>query len=219
MKFSLIGPHLIAASFVAVILQVGCSDEGPEPSPPGLSVSQTSVTLVQGDSITLTISGGTAPYSLASQGNSAVTQSSVSGNSLKIRAVGTGTSAVVAQDNSSPAQQVAVNVTVTSVPVSFGNDVQPIFTNSCVNAGCHPGGGAPFSLAAGQSYADMVNVQATAGCTTEKRVLPGNAASSVLYKRVSGSSCGSQMPFGAPALSAADIQRIADWINQGALNN
>ncbi|HEY4612075.1 MAG TPA: hypothetical protein VII11_03755 [Bacteroidota bacterium] len=107
--------------------------------------------------------------------------------------------------------------------VSFSQHIQPIFNgNGCTS--CHGGSGGLF-LTAGQSYANLVNVNAQASCTTLKRVLPGNPDQSVLYIRTSSDSpntqCGtnSRMPQGSPRLPQATIDLIKDWINQGAKNN
>lgn len=107
--------------------------------------------------------------------------------------------------------------------VSFSKDIQPIFnSNGCVS--CHGGSGGLF-LTQGQSYINLVNVNAQAACTTQKRVLPGNPDNSVLYIRTSSNSadtqCGqnSRMPQGSPRLPQATIDLIKDWITQGAKNN
>ena len=107
--------------------------------------------------------------------------------------------------------------------VLFSQQIQPIFnSNGCTS--CHGGSGGLF-LTAGQSYANLVNVNAQAACTTLKRVLPGNADQSVLYIRTSSNTpdtqCGtnSRMPQGSARLPQATIDLIKDWINQGAKNN
>ena len=107
--------------------------------------------------------------------------------------------------------------------VSFSQQIQPIFNNNgCV--GCHGGSGG-LSLAPGQSHHNLVNVNAQAGCTTKKRVLPGNPNESVLYIRIAATTpdteCGpnSRMPQGGPRLPQATIDLVRDWIAQGAKNN
>lgn len=107
--------------------------------------------------------------------------------------------------------------------VSFFSNIQPIFNNNgCVS--CHGGSGGLF-LTAGQSYSNLVNVNAQAACTTKKRVLPGNPDESVLYIRVSAntsdSQCGvnSRMPQGGNRLPQETIDLIRDWIKHGAKNN
>ncbi|HXG38879.1 MAG TPA: hypothetical protein VNL36_08955 [Bacteroidota bacterium] len=110
-----------------------------------------------------------------------------------------------------------------SAEVSFSQQIQPIFNgNGCVS--CHGGSGG-LSLTAGQSYNNLVNVNAQAGCTTKKRVLPGNPSESVLYIRISANTpdteCGpnSRMPQGSPRLPQATIDLVREWIAQGAKNN
>lgn len=107
--------------------------------------------------------------------------------------------------------------------VSFSQQIQPIFNSyGCVS--CHGGSGGLF-LTPGQSYSNLVNVNAQAGCTTKKRVLPGNPHESVLYILISSNTpdteCGlnSRMPKGSPRLPQATIDLVRDWISQGAKNN
>ncbi|MBM2839585.1 MAG: Tryptophan synthase alpha chain [Bacteroidetes bacterium] len=183
-----------------------------------LAVGQTTFDLLVGDSASTTISGGTPPYSFVSKGDTTKAVPSILGASLKIHALAAGSSSIVLGDNSSPRLSVTVTVNV-AVLVSFSAQVQPIFTNSCVNAGCHPGGGAPFPLVASQSYNNLVGVTATNGpCAGDKRVLASNANASALIKRLEGN-CGDRMPLGGNPLPSAQIQLIRDWINQGASNN
>ena len=105
--------------------------------------------------------------------------------------------------------------------VSFAGAVQPILTTRCVNAGCHPGGGAPFSLRADSSYILLVGDTATVGACagTLLRVRPSSADSSAIIRRLEGTSCGPQMPFGLAALPQSEITLIRTWINEGAANN
>lgn len=91
-----------------------------------------------------------------------------------------------------------------------------VFTPQCVNAGCHPGSGAPFSLATGQSYANLVNMPST--YQGLQRVTPGNAQLSSLYLKTLGR-LGARMPPSGSALTQAQSDSLATWINRGALNN
>jgi hypothetical protein len=182
------------------------------------TVGQSSFNLFVGDSATTTLSGGALPYSFVSKGDTTRVRASISGVTLNLRALAAGSSTIIIGDNSVPRLTAMVGVNVTA-PVSFSTQVQPIFTTTCVNAGCHPGNGAPFPLLAGVSYARLVNVQATnAPCAGLFRVKPFVADSSALYRRIVGT-CGSQMPLGGTPLSDADQNTIRDWINQGAANN
>ena len=212
---------LISAGLLTSTCFLGCKDAGSDPSPiqSGLMVSKSAVSLVPGDSIILTITGGAAPYTFASQGNPAVAQASISGSELKIVAVGVGTTQVVVQDSSSPPLQFTVTANVAASLVMFATQVQPIFTNRCVNQGCHPGNGAPFSLQVGESYGQLVNVTATNGpCAGIPRVKPFSTDSSALYRRIIGT-CGQQMPLNLPPLPSDERDVIEGWINQGAQNN
>ena len=183
-----------------------------------LSAGRNTFALFAGDTDSTTISGGTPPYSIISVGDTTRVVPSLAGALLTIRAVAAGNSTIIVGDNSTTQLTATITITVTD-PVSFSAQVQPIFTASCVNAGCHPGGGAPFPLQAGVSYANLVGVTATNGpCAGDKRVLPFNADASALVKRLEGT-CGFQMPFGGTPLPTNQIQLIRDWINQGAVNN
>ena len=91
-----------------------------------------------------------------------------------------------------------------------------IFTLKCVNAGCHPGGGAPMSLRAGDSFGTLVNQPSA---YNRPRVQPGNANNSALYLKVAGTTLGAQMPPGRPPLNNDELNAIQTWINNGAQNN
>lgn len=114
-----------------------------------------------------------------------------------------------------------VATTGSASSVTLSADVQPIFTASCIT-GCH-GGAYPASnlnLTVGNSYAQLVNV-AAAGCSGgEIRVVAGDSANSELAKKILGVGfcSGTQMPK-LGSLSAAEVQIIIDWIDNGALDN
>jgi len=102
-------------------------------------------------------------------------------------------------------------VTVTPTPgISFGLDIQGIFTTSCARAPfCHvPGGRTPMSLQSGVSYANIINI-----------LVPGDSASSYLFQRVSVNDPPAfpQMPLNRPPLSLATQDLIKNWIDRGAL--
>jgi len=110
------------------------------------------------------------------------------------------------------------------LPVSYyETQIQSIFTAKCVNAGCHPGGSAPFSLQSGSSYNNLVNVLASNGfgsCSEAiYRVRPGFADSSVLYRRIEGECQLNRMPKGLDSLSSTEKDTIESWINRGASRN
>ncbi|HXG00901.1 MAG TPA: hypothetical protein VNL69_08945 [Bacteroidota bacterium] len=231
--------HLSWTIALVALLGFSCKDIGHTPGIPPLVASALSVTLNPGEQTTVTISGGNPPYSISEHPDSQLATASLTNNadgtgSLLIRAASgavSGTTRVKVKDTDthgssldSPLHEeneieIEIRVTATGT-VLFSSQIQPIFTNNCVNAGCHPGGGAPFSLASGASYGNLVNQAATAGvCQGQPRVQPGSPDSSVLVKRLEGSTCGNRMPLGGSQLPAASIQLIRDWITQGALNN
>jgi hypothetical protein len=97
---------------------------------------------------------------------------------------------------------------------TLSGDVQPIWTANCV--GCHSGSTAP-NLTTGNSRTSTVGVAST--CVAGTRIIAGNAASSVLYLRMSGTTtCSGAMP-PSGNLPAATTNIVRDWINNGALNN
>lgn len=108
-------------------------------------------------------------------------------------------------------------------PISFANQIQPIFTASCID--CHAGSGPPFSgitlsLEAGVSYAEIVN-QPSEQDASWTLVVPGDPDNSLLYLKVSSDTppVGSTMPLFGARLSANELALLRDWIEQGALNN
>lgn len=93
-----------------------------------------------------------------------------------------------------------------------------IFTPKCVNAGCHPGGGAPMSLQSGASFNNLVGVQS--GYAGLLRVKPNVPDSSVLYLKVIGDArTGNRMPLNRQPLGQDEIDAISEWIDDGAQDN
>lgn len=89
--------------------------------------------------------------------------------------------------------------------VSLSGDLQPIFTASCALAGCHDGSSHNPALTAEHSYSAII-----AGGFVNT-VVP---ASSILYGEVKS---GAMPPTGA--LKPSDVQKILDWIRNGAKDN
>jgi hypothetical protein len=113
-----------------------------------------------------------------------------------------------------------IGVTVAPAPglqATLSSIQTNIFTPKCVNAGCHPGGGAPMSLRSGESFGALVGVNSAYG---RPRVAPGNASNSALYLKVIGDpNTGARMPLVGSPLSQAETDSIKAWINGGAQNN
>jgi predicted CXXCH cytochrome family protein len=124
------------------------------------------------------------------------------------------TVSVVVPAGGTATQNFALNPSVQ--PVSFANDVQPLFTRTCT--GCHSAalqsGG--LNLSSGAAYDELVDVtsQTDAQVPPRLRVARSNSAASYLYVRISSQ----QHPF-ATALSTAEEQTIQRWIDEGAQNN
>jgi hypothetical protein len=91
-------------------------------------------------------------------------------------------------------------------PVSFSGDLVPLLIKNCANSGCHDAvpAHAP-SLVADKAYANLVN----GGYVNT--IAP---YSSSFYTLVKG---GAMPPSGS--LKPAEIQKIIDWIRNGAPNN
>jgi hypothetical protein len=103
---------------------------------------------------------------------------------------------------------------------SFATHIQAIFNNSCTGSNCHSASSSRggLSLAAGQAYANLVNITALAEAN-KIRVIPNDADNSYLIIRLEGrQTVGGKMPQGG-SLSTNRIQNIKNWINQGAQNN
>ena len=92
--------------------------------------------------------------------------------------------------------------------ISFATNINPLFATYGCN-GCHPGNGG-LSLA---TYTTLI-----AGGGRGPAVTPNNADGSIIVQKLRGQ-LGSRMPLGGSAMANSDIQKIVDWINQGALDN
>jgi hypothetical protein len=204
---------------IIIVVLYSCKDIGSELLLPlGLSASSTNVSVVKGASKQITLSGGKSPYSIKRPPNAATAAVSLASSILTISGIDTGSTNTIVADSNIPiadSLEIIISILETVPLVSFSNQIQPIFNSQCT--GCHGGTGG-LTITAGASYNNLVNVNAQSSCPSLKRVLPNDASNSVLYRKVSGTTCGQQMPQGG-ALSATDITLIRNWINQGANNN
>lgn len=96
-----------------------------------------------------------------------------------------------------------------------------IFTPSCAASNCH-GGAQPPLLTSGNSYGQLVGVTSSQA-PSRKRVEAGNAGASYLINKLENTQSsvggsGTVMP-PSGALSSSLIQKVKDWINDGAKNN
>jgi hypothetical protein len=138
-------------------------------------------------------------------------------NSGLVTGIAAGSATITATANG---KSDTIGVAVTPAPAlqaTLSSIQANIFTPKCVNAGCHPGGGAPMSLASGASFGTLVGINSA---YARPRVAAGNANNSVLYLKVIGdNSVGRVMPLVGAPLSQAETDSIRAWINRGALNN
>ncbi|MEO8166996.1 MAG: hypothetical protein ABI623_02025 [bacterium] len=227
----------VLAMLLVILTLQSCTDMGNVPLTPAFNASTLSVTLAPGGFTAVTLNGGTPPYTISQQPAANIASATITNNAngigtLTIQATSqnvSGTTSIKIKDsdthgaaNTNPGHnenEIEITIVVSGSVISFSGQVQPIFTNRCVNAGCHPGGSAPFPLQAGVSYGRLVNIVATeAPCAGIMRVKPSDAANSALYRRIEGT-CGNQMPLGMTPLPQAERNIIRDWINQGAANN
>ena len=100
------------------------------------------------------------------------------------------------------------------------SDIQAkVFTQSCALSGCHGSTNtqAGLLLTEGNSFTELVNVQGE-NFSAFKRVVPDSSSNSLLIKILKGE-VSPRMPLNRDPLSAAVIDSIAKWIDNGALNN
>ncbi len=93
-----------------------------------------------------------------------------------------------------------------STPVCYETEIQPLITSNCTKSGCHN----PADHESGRDYTTYQGIM--------EDVKPGNFKGSKLYKvLIKDRASGSAMPQPPnPALTAAQIQTVAEWIKQGA---
>ena len=210
-----------------VILSVfhSCKDAGSEVPitlPAILITSADTVVSVPSDTTSVSISGGTAPYSIVTAPSSSVAVASVTGSTLRVIGAGTGSTGVAVGDAATPQNTKTIPIIIEN-PISFASQIHPIFNSSYGCASCHSGGASGGlnldGTIASSNYANLFNIDAQAGCVGKKRVLPRNPQESVFYLRVSSFTCGDRMPKGGSSITAAHLDFIRKWILQGAKNN
>lgn len=91
-------------------------------------------------------------------------------------------------------------------------DAPAILVTSCGSSGCHGGTIGTFAQDASSIMA-AVGQAATlsASCGSGVLIDADDYTQGVIYNKISGTTCGSQMPLG-PALSAADLTCIEDFL-------
>jgi hypothetical protein len=112
-------------------------------------------------------------------------------------------------------------------PATLSSMQSDIFTLSCAVSGCHDNRANPagsLTLTSIQAtYANIVNRSSTQ-VPGRKLVVPASPDDSYFLDKLTGThlavgGTGRQMPQDAAPLSAADIDRVVTWINDGAQLN
>lgn len=101
------------------------------------------------------------------------------------------------------------------------SDIQAkVFNTSCALSGCHgsTNSQANLLLTDGNSFSNLVNVQSFL-FPQFKRVVPDSSSNSLLIKILKGEVSPRMPPSNRDPLSAAVIDSIAKWIDNGAINN
>jgi hypothetical protein len=216
----------VAGSFTLTVIHVQINQ------PPTVSaISVPGTTPVAGDDVPLSVTATdpegdpltivwsqTAP---AAQGTfSSTTGASVTWRSPVLSTTGTVAFTVQVSVSDGHNPPVPRTATVQVKTPSYSADIQKIWDANCTS-NCHPSATSSLDLTAANSYLQLVNVtQTTTGtCSGEKLVDTANPSASSLPKWVNGTTCGEQMPKGAPPLSPGDLVKIQSWINSGALQN
>jgi len=107
---------------------------------------------------------------------------------------------------------------ITIDTVSFSSDIAPLIVNtSCLNSGCHGNGSSAGGLNLGSgTYDDIINATGTNGAII---IIDSALLSNFYLKLTSNPPFGIQMPLGSSALSTTSLDKVKDWINQGAEDN
>ena len=105
----------------------------------------------------------------------------------------------------------------TQTAVSYQNDVAPILNDKCLR--CHK---EPDGMGYVQSGLNVASYETLMqGTMFGEVIIPGDSKRSVINKLIEGRAGESmRMPHGnAKKLTAAEVEQIKRWVDQGALNN
>jgi hypothetical protein len=97
--------------------------------------------------------------------------------------------------------------------VSFKSGILPIFAASCAMRGCHD-----VITHAAAVILDSANAYANVTAQGTGFVTPYDIHASILYTTLNSNGVNG-MPKGLPPIPQCQVEAIACWINQGALNN
>ena len=124
------------------------------------------------------------------------------------------------------ADSIGVGTIVDNDAIRYSTQVRGILMASCAKIGCHGGGSSQGGMALGNAaYSTVINAIGTNYTGGGKVIVPFDANGSMLYRKVLPTADPlfpgpSRMPAdGPPYLTTDQINRIRDWINQGAKDN
>lgn len=105
-------------------------------------------------------------------------------------------------------------------PATFSYIEKNVFRLRCATSGCHANDtkSANLDLSTANAYSNLVSVKSVLSSQGLNRVEPGNSQASFLIKVLDGSNP-TKMPLNGAPLDQATIDLIAEWIDNGALNN
>jgi len=205
-------------SLAIFLVILACSDKGTEPdgnSAPSIS-SSTSVQAVIDQQFSYTATAtdpdGTTPTVTIDNNPSWTSINSRTISGTPTQGTPDTTFRIIASDGDlADTAVVSIDVVTGQTLISYAGEIQPIFDLRCAGGQCHiPGPANGLSL---NNYAQLMQ-----GGNSGAVVLPGNPDGSIIVRRLEGDIT-PQMPFGRPPLSNSDIQKIRDWIEQGAQDN
>jgi mono/diheme cytochrome c family protein len=148
--------------------------------------------------------------------SSTTTSSVASGSSTTTSTTSTSSSTTSTSTSTGTSTTTSGTGAPTGAQVSFKKDITGIFTAHC--ATCHLNGVALGGL----SLATYASLQKGGTEFSGSIVKAGDHAHSLLWEKVQPTAPwpgGSRMPLGGPYLTAAQVQTIATWIDQGAKDN
>ncbi|MGK7371257.1 MAG: c-type cytochrome domain-containing protein [Candidatus Halalkalibacterium sp. M3_1C_030] len=103
-------------------------------------------------------------------------------------------------------------------PVSFSEDIQPIFNGNCAVSGCHDSGTQESGVDLSSYDAALNSIGVQYGTEI---IQPGDPNNSPIVDKISNDDpeFGQRMPFNRQPLSEAEIDSIIAWIEDDAPNN
>jgi hypothetical protein len=206
-------------SVIYTKLQAGTvpfGSEMPYNGPPFLSALQVACVLAWIDSVVSDAGpGGSSDAALEASTSSSSEASTSDGSTIP----------PVPSPTSSPDSSIPTGDSSSSGAVSFATVYNTVMEGTCTShhSGADPSGGLDLSTEM-NAFTNLTTGTSSntleVGCD-ESYVVKGNAAQSLLYKKLVGpptlpTACGVRMPMGEGPVSAADLALVGDWISSGA---